>query len=106
MEQDADAAFLLWESIPDDYRSPRKFKLGKNKEGERFTTMLAFEGARQRMMEMDDEPDTTVANELASKGRAVKAHNRAVAQNNQITFRELSGDTEPNPFTADKGVSA
>ena len=106
MEQDADAAFLLWESIPDDYRSPRKFKLGKNKEGERFTTMLGFDGARQRMVEMEEEPDHTVANDLAARGKAVKAANRAAAQNNQITFRELSGDTEPNPFTADKGVSA
>lgn len=98
MEQDADAAFLLWESIPDDYRSPRKFKLGKNKEGERFTTMLAFDGARQRMVEMEEEPDYTVANDLAAKGRAVKASSRATAQANQVTFRELVGLEDENPF--------
>ena len=98
MEQDADAAFLLWESIPDDYRSPRKFKLGKNKEGERFTTMLAFDGARQRMVEMEDEPDNSVANDLAARGQAVKAANRATAQANQVTFRELVGTAEENPF--------
>lgn len=98
MEQDADAAFLLWESIPDDYRSPRKFKLGKNKEGERFTTMLAFDGARQRMVEMEEEPDNSVANDLAARGQAVKAANRATAQANQVTFRELVGTAEENPF--------
>lgn len=100
MEQDADAAFLLWESVPDDYKSPRKFKLGKNKEGERFTTMLAFDGARQRMVEMEDEPDTSVVGELAAQGRAAKAHNRAAAQNNQVTFRELTVNNEENPFTS------
>ena len=98
MEQDADAAFLLWESVPDDYRSPRKFKLGKNKEGERFSTMLAFDGARQRMVEMEDEPDNSVANDLAARGQAVKAANRATAQANQVTFRELVGAAEENPF--------
>lgn len=98
MEQDADAAFLLWESVPDDYRSPRKFKLGKNKEGERFTTMLAFDGARQRMVEMEEEPDNSVANDLAARGQAVKAANRATAQANQVTFRELVGAEEENPF--------
>lgn len=98
MEQDADAAFLLWESIPDDYRSPRKFKLGKNKEGERFTTMLAFDGARQRMVEMEEEPDNSVANDLAARGQAVKAANRAAAQNNQVTLRELALLDDENPF--------
>lgn len=98
MEQDADAAFLLWESVPDDYRSPRKFKLGKNKEGERFTTMLAFDGARQRMVEMEEEPDNSVANDLAARGQAVKAANRATAQANQVTFRDLVGTAEENPF--------
>lgn len=98
MEQDADAAFLLWESVPDDYRSPRKFKLGKNKEGERFTTMLAFDGARQRMVEMEEEPDNSVANDLAARGQAVKAANRAAAQNNQVTLRELALLDDENPF--------
>ncbi len=105
MEQDADAAFLLWESVPDDYRSPRKFKLGKNKEGERFTTMLGFDGARQRMVEMEEDPDMSVANELAAKGRAAKAQNRAAAQNNQVTFQELPVSNEENPF-ASQGVGA
>lgn len=105
MEQDADAAFLLWESIPDDYRSPRKFKLGKNKEGERFTTMLAFDGARQRMVEMEEEPDNGVANDLAARGQAVKAANRVTAQANQVTFRELVGTEEENPFESQE-VSA
>lgn len=105
MEQDADAAFLLWESIPDDYRSPRKFKLGKNKEGERFTTMLAFDGARQRMVEMEEEPDNSVANDLAARGQAVKAANRAAAQNNQVTLRELALLDDENPFESQE-VSA
>lgn len=100
MEQDADAAFLLWESVPDDYRSPRKFKLGKNKEGERFTTMLAFDGARQRMTELEDEEDQSVVRERAQKAAA-----SAKSQGEQLSFSELETE-DPNPFTSDKGVSA
>lgn len=106
IEYDADSAFLLWESVPDDYTSPRVLCLAKNKEGERFTTMLAFDGPRQRMVEMEEEPAHTVANDLAARGKAVKAANRAAAHNNQLTFQELNGDSEKNPFTGGEGVSA
>lgn len=105
IEYDADSAFLLWESVPDDYTSPRVLCLAKNKEGERFSTMLAFDGPRQRMVEMEEDPDMTVANELAAKGRAAKAQNRAAAQNNQVTFQELPVNNEENPFTS-QGVGA
>ena len=98
IEYDADSAFLLWESVPDDYTSPRVLCLAKNKEGERFTATLAFDGARQRMVEMEEDPDMTVANDLSARGKAVKASNRATAQTNQVTFRELVGPGGENPF--------
>ena len=60
--------------------------------------MLAFDGARQRMVEMEEEPDNSVANDLAARGQAVKAANRAAAQNNQVTLRELALLDDENPF--------
>lgn len=101
MEQDADAAMLVWESIPDDYRSPRKFKLGKNKEGERFTVMLSFDGGRQRMSEMEEESNHSIAAQYAAQGRAVKAANRAKVH--QGVFQELTLlEDSDNPFSADE----
>lgn len=95
---------MLWESVPDDYTSPRVLCLVKNKEGERFSVDLDFDGAHQRMIEMEED-DTDVARELAAKGRAAKAQNRAAAQNNQVTFQELPVNNEDNPFTS-QGVGA
>ena len=56
LEQDADAAFLLWPEDPNNNRSRRILKLGKNKEGEKFTRYLAFDGATQTFREMAVEP--------------------------------------------------
>lgn len=47
IEQDADAIMLLYQSNPNDNRSNRILKVAKNKEGERPTIELAFDGARQ-----------------------------------------------------------
>lgn len=96
IEQDADAAFLLWESIPDDYTSPRRFKLGKNKEGERFTVTLEFDGAHQRMVEEAEDPSREVARKYTDAGKAAKAVRRANTASGQMTISELPN--EPTPF--------
>lgn len=45
LEQDADAALLLWPADPNDNRSNRVLKIAKNKENERDKLELAFSGS-------------------------------------------------------------
>lgn len=54
LEQDADAAFLVYPSDPDNNASTRIFKIGKNKEGPRAKTELVFHGDTQTMVELVD----------------------------------------------------
>lgn len=99
IEQDADAAFLLWPSDPNDNASQRVLKLGKNKEGERFTVRLAFQGATMTMAELEVPAERTAA-ELSARGRAVKRANRRAAAGAQAQFRALPAGKEDgdNPF--------
>ena len=55
IEQDADAAFLLWPNDPNDNRSWRTLKLGKNKEGQKFSVQMMFNGSTQTMTQVADE---------------------------------------------------
>lgn len=96
LEQDADVAFLVYPSDPNDNSSNRVFKIGKNKEGPRPKVELAFRGDTQTMVELEPAPDRSVAAELAAKARAVKAANRARAQ---VEFQEIKGGNKDNPFT-------
>ena len=57
LEQDADVAFLIWPSDANNNWSSRKFKIGKNKEGQRYTVELAFYGETQTMVELTSEQD-------------------------------------------------
>lgn len=95
LEQDADVAFLVYPSDPNDNNSNRVFKIGKNKEGPRPNVELAFRGDTQTMVELEPAPDRSAAAELAAKGRAVKATNRAKAQ---VEFQEIKGGNKDNPF--------
>ncbi len=96
LEQDADAAFLLYPSDPDDNASNRIFKVGKNKEGPRPRVELAFRGDIQTMVEVEPEEDHSVARELSERGKAVKQANRIRSM--QTQFREVRGGDGDNPF--------
>ena len=95
LEQDADVAFLVWPMDPNDNKSNRMFKVGKNKEGSRAAVELAFYGETQTMVELVPEPDHSVAAELTARGRAIQQANRAKAQQQ---FQELKGRSKDNPF--------
>ena len=95
LEQDADAAFLVYPSNPDDNNSNRIFKIGKNKEGPRAKAELVFRGDTQTMVELEPGPDHSVAAELSAKGRAVQQANRA---GRQVGFQELQSRDDNNPF--------
>ena len=95
IEQDADLAFLLWADDPNDNGSRRVLKLGKNKEGPKFTAYLDFDGPTQTMVEAEQQPDNSAAQHYSSLGRAVKAAHRA----KQVKFEEITEGYEDNPFT-------
>ncbi len=97
LEQDADVAFLVYPSDPDDNTSNRVLKIGKNKEGPRPRVELAFRGDTQTMVELEPKQDHSVAAQLNAGGRAIKQRNRARAAG-QVEFRELYGGDEDNPF--------
>ena len=98
IEQDADAAFLLWPSDPNDNASQRVLKLGKNKGGEKFTVRLAFQGSTMTMAELEAPPDRSVASALCAQGRAVKRANRRSANDGQVEFQSLPAGKDDNPF--------
>lgn len=95
LEQDADVAFLVYPSDPDNNRSNRIFKIGKNKEGPRPNAELAFYGDTQTMVELENAPDHSVAREMAEKGRAAKQANRLAGQ---VQFQECRAGARDNPF--------
>lgn len=94
IEQDADVALLLWAEDPRDNRSGRSLKIGKNKEGERETIHLSFDGATQTMRPLG--PD--VHSQMVAAGKQAKQRNRA-GQSGQVTFTELAEPAgAPLPF--------
>lgn len=92
LEQDADVAFLVYPSDPNDNSSNRVFKIGKNKEGPRPKVELAFRGDVQTMVEIEAAPDCSVAAELSATGRTVQQANRARA------YQEVKISDKDNPF--------
>ncbi|MDO5764728.1 MAG: DnaB-like helicase C-terminal domain-containing protein [Elusimicrobiales bacterium] len=92
IEQDADVALLLWPSDPNDNRSRRVLKVGKNKEGERIKLELDFDGACQTMKPA--EP---------TKGEQFRAIHKAIREASKVTpgqvkITELQGDNSDLPF--------
>lgn len=95
LEQDADVALLLWPSDMRDNSSSRMLKIGKNKDGERGTLELAFDGAMQTMSPLpEEETGVDVAAYYAAVGR--KAKRRSAGR--QIGFQDLPDDNSPPPF--------
>ena len=97
LEQDADVAFLVFPSEMGDNDSARFFRIAKNKEGRRPEPVkLAFRGDIQTMVELEPEPDRSVAREMSERGNAAKQANRAAAREAQ--FREARGRDGDDPF--------
>ena len=84
IEQDVDAALLLYLCDPADRNGDRYLKIGKNKNGVCDRCVLVFDGEHQSMYsKRDGEP---------SKPK------RAQAIKNQVKFEELPDDGEEIPF--------
>lgn len=93
LEQDADAALLLWPEDPNDNRSARVLKIAKNKDGERDTLHLAFSGATQTLS-LAPKDGKAVAAQYAAAGRRAKQRRTPEPSG----FQELPNDTTPLPF--------
>lgn len=94
LEQDADAALLLWPEDPNDYQSDRVLKLAKNKEGERGAPLhLAFNGTMQTFS-IAPEDGRSVAAQYTAAGRRAKQRRTPEPSG----FQELQNDTLPLPF--------
>lgn len=98
LEQDADAAMLLWPENPDDNNSRRILKLGKNKEGPKFRATLSFSGATQTMVEVEEHPMSAAA-PYVEAGKAAKRRNRAKAMAGKSTYTDVTGTPDDDcPF--------
>lgn len=95
IENDADAAMLLYLTDPNDYRSPRVLKVAKNKDGPRGQFILNFEGAMMRMSELSEDKSREIAAKLSAKGKAAKNAARAKSAEQ---FTELTEDDPNMPF--------
>lgn len=96
IEQDADAAMLLYPSDPNDNRSHRILNLAKNKEGEALYLELSFDGALQTFTPLNKQLSRTQSfKEGERRFQALKEEQRA--QSRQPSFFELDDD-EPTPF--------
>jgi len=93
IEQDADVILLLYPADPDNNASGRVLKIAKNKEGERFTIDLAFDGATQSLV---PDEGRKVQQKLANEGRRVRQqqHQTAIPGFTDIT----ETDKEALPF--------
>lgn len=101
LEQDADAAFLIYPVDKDDTSSNRMFCIAKNKEGARPKPVeLVFRGETQTMMELAPEEDRTMAAKLAAGGRASKIANSNAAMRAQ--FEPVQTRAGENPFAGKK----
>lgn len=93
IEQDADVALLLYQENADDYRSRRILKIGKNKEGEKASIKLDFNGALQRFSPAKPTPGESYEAVQAACRKAAKANR----MEGQQTFEKID-DKEPLPF--------
>lgn len=89
IEQDADVAFLLYLTDPNDKTSDRIFKIGKNKENECMKMEMQFDGPTQTLTprpETKGEHWNRLQKEIKQAGKAVKSDEQ------QVTFHDLKDD--------------
>ena len=101
IEQDLDVALLMYLSDPNDYKSDRICKIGKNKEGTKGEVRLTFDGTIQRFSEM--RPN--VYAQLQAIGRRAKrlnnhgeADDTGLQDPAHVELKELTGEDRELPF--------
>lgn len=89
LEQDADVIMMLWHEKKSNPRGNRNLTVTKNKEGEWFETLLAFDGKHQ-LFSKALRTGETVAKYVAD-GKKARRQNR---EPEQMAFAELPNDTQ------------
>ena len=89
LEQDADVILMLWHEKKSNPRGNRWLTATKNKEGELFEVLLAFDGAHQ-IFSKALRTGETVAKYVAD-GKKARRHNR---EPEQMAFAEIPNDTQ------------
>jgi hypothetical protein len=89
LEQDADVIIMLWHEKKSNPRGNRYLTVTKNKEGEWFETLLAFDGKHQ-LFSKAQRTGETVAKYVAD-GKKARRQNR---EPEQMAFAELPNDTQ------------
>lgn len=101
IEQDLDVALLMYLEDPDNYRSNRKVKLGKNKEGEKALVELTFDGRYQRFEEVRQNPYAqlkTISRQVQRETHRGEADDTGLEGREQIEMQELTGPDASLPF--------
>lgn len=85
---------LLYPADPDNNGGNRILKVGKNKEGERFSLELAFDGALQSLVPAQE--GRTVQQKLVNEGRKARQQQHQTAMPGFADITET--DKEALPF--------
>lgn len=101
IEQDLDVALLLYLDDPDNYRSNRWCKVGKNKEGEKARVELIFDGRYQKFSEVKPNPYAQlkkIANQVRRDHRHGEADDTDLIDPAQVQMQELTEPDKELPF--------
>ena len=97
IEQDLDVAMLMWLVDPDDYRSGRILKIGKNKEGEKAKIELTFDGKTQKFSQSPGSAYTAIR----KMAREAKREEAAAAAEEAYAAAEREGKQLELPIADD-----
>lgn len=101
IEQDLDVALLMYLEDPDNYRSNRKLKIGKNKENEKAIVDLSFDGRFQRFEEQKVSTYAqlnAIARQARQQSRRGEAYDTNLVDKAQVQMQELTEPDEDLPF--------
>lgn len=100
IEQDLDVALLMFLDDPDNYRGNRRIKIGKNKEGEKGSLELAFDGRYQRFEEVKStyKDLRQIAADAKRAGRRGEADDTGLEDRAQLQLVELTERDNELPF--------
>lgn len=87
IEQDLDLALLMYLKDPQDYRSDRIVKIGKNKEGEKGEAELSFDGKTQTF----SPSQKSAYSKIQAMGRKAKAEMAQIHMEEEYAAAEREG---------------
>lgn len=101
IEQDLDLALLMYQADPDNFRSDRLMKIGKNKEGTKATVTLTFDGAHQTFAQAKVSTYAQlkeIGKQAAKEGKPGEADETGLKDSTASAWQVLEGEELPLPF--------